>query len=301
MSIPAILPYSMPLEADLPSNRAWWKAHSQRAVLLIHDMQQYFLSAYQPEASPVAELLENIRLLKTRCAELGIPVVYTAQPGAQQPEDHALLRDFWGPGLADEPEQAKIVDAIAPGENDTVLTKWRYSAFKRTKLRKFMQERGRDQLIICGVYAHIGCLLTAGDAFMQDVQTFFVGDAMADFSLAHHQMALKYAADNCAVITSTALLLDELKSSSPSAQKLAGEAEAPGLTLQQVRNQVAELLGETAADMKDSENLIDRGLDSIRMMSLVEKWRRVRADLTFVKLAKEPTIATWWRLLSAAR
>lgn len=66
------------------------------------------------------------------------------------------------------------MDAIAPGKNDTVLTKWRYSAFKRTKLRKFMQERGRE-------------------------------------------------------------------------------------------------------------------------------WRRVRADLTFVKLAKEPTIATWWRLLSAAR
>lgn len=47
--------------------------------------------------------------------------------------------------------------------------------------------------------------------------------------------------------------------------------------------------------------LIGRGLDSIRMMSLVEKWRRVRADLTFVKLVKELTIATWWRLLSAAR
>lgn len=74
--------------------------------------------------------------------------------------------------------------------------------------------------------------------------------------------------------TSTALLPDELEGSSLSAQEAAGSVEAPGLTLQMVRKQVAELLGETAADMKDSENLIDRGLDSIRMMSLVGKWRR---------------------------
>ena len=285
MTMPAISPYSMPKSYDLPKNRVTWKADPKRSVLLIHDMQQYFVEAYTSGQSPMIELLENIHLLKTQCAELGIPVVYTAQPGAQKPEDRALLQDFWGSGPAEDPHQTKVVDELAPSADDTVLTKWRYSAFKRTKLMEIMQEQGRDQLIICGVYAHIGCLLTACDAFMQDLETFFVGDAVADFSAEHHKMAMKYVADNCAVTTSTALLIKELKSIQ---------------MLQLIRQQVAELLDESSSDIDDDENLIDRGLDSIRIMSLVESWRSKGAEVTFVKLAERPTISNWWNLLCSS-
>jgi bifunctional isochorismate lyase/aryl carrier protein len=301
MAIPAISPYSMPTASDLPQNRVLWKADPKRSVLLIHDMQQYFLNAYTSGVSPMIELLENIKLLKTRCTELGIPVIYTAQPGAQAPEDRALLQDFWGPGLADDPAQTKIIDEAAPSTNDTVLTKWRYSAFKRTRLAQIMQEQGRDQLIICGVYAHIGCLLTACDAFMQDVETFFVCDAVADFSSEHHKMAMTYAADRCAATTSTVLLLNELKSVQHSSREAALEASSQRLTLQHVRQQVAELLGESSSDIDDNEDLIDRGLDSIRIMSLVETWRSKGANITFVKLAEGPRISAWWNLLASSK
>lgn len=301
MAIPVILPYAMPGVSDLPQNKVAWKADPKRSVLLIHDMQQYFLNAYPPETSPLIELLENIQLLKRQCVEMKIPVVYTAQPGAQSSKDRALLQDFWGPGLADDPGQTNVVDAVAPAETDTVFTKWRYSAFKKTKLKEFMRIQGRDQLIICGVYAHIGCLLTACDAFMNDLETFLVGDALADFSLAHHQMALKYAAANCGVTITTALVIDELKKNRQTIHEEATNVKLQELTLQELRQQVAELFDESAAAIDDNEDLIDRGLDSIRMMSLVEKWRRIRADVTFMKLVQEPTISAWWNVLSNSK
>lgn len=301
MAIPAISSYLMPSAADLPSNKVSWRADPKRSVLLIHDMQQYFLNAYTPGESPVIELFKNIQLLKTQCTGLGIPIVYTAQPGAQRPEDRGLLQDFWGPGLAVDPAQTKIADEVASGKNDTMMTKWRYSAFKRTKLEEFMQAQGRDQLIICGVYAHIGCLLTACDAFMQNVEVFFVGDAVADFSSEHHKMAMTYVADNCAVITTTALLLTELKNIQRSNNEPVSETSSQCLTLQLVRQQVAALLDEAPSDIDDSENLVDKGLDSIRIMSLVEKWRSIGVDVTFMKLAKGPTISNWWSLLSSSK
>lgn len=80
--------------------------------------------------------------------------------------------------------------------------------------------------------------------------------------------------------------------------EVAAEAESRHLTLQLVRQQVAELLDEEPLNINDDEDLTDRGLDSIRIMRLVEKWRVIGFNVTFMKLIKRPTIASWWSLLS---
>ncbi|MEV6396005.1 phosphopantetheine-binding protein [Streptomyces sp. NPDC051907] len=72
------------------------------------------------------------------------------------------------------------------------------------------------------------------------------------------------------------------------------------LTLQQIREDVADALGEDPADLPDDENLVDYGLDSIRIMSLVERWRRDHGvETTFVDLAERPSIEVWAKLLGA--
>jgi bifunctional isochorismate lyase/aryl carrier protein len=220
--------------------------------------------------------------LRRYCKQQGIPVFYTAQPNNQSDADRALLNDMWGPGLNKHPDQQAVIAELAPEPDDQVLVKWRYSAFHRSPLQAILEETGRDQLIICGVYAHIGCLTTAIDGFMRNIQPFMVADGLADFSREEHLMALRYTAGRCGRVVMTADLL-------------------PGIaSKEQLRSQILPLLDEDSDELDNDDNLIDYGLDSVRMMALATRWRKIRADIDFVALAKTPTINGWWALLSGA-
>lgn len=140
-----------------------------------------------------------------------MPVVYSAQPGGQNAEQRGLQLDMWGRGIGADPHDASIIEPVVPRPGDTLLTKWRYTAFHGTGLHDLFIESGRDQLVVTGIYAHIGCLMTATDAFMHDIQPFLVADAVADFSRAEHEMALRYVAGRAAVVTTTAALVDTLR------------------------------------------------------------------------------------------
>lgn len=206
--LPSIAAYPLPIEAELPKARAPWAPTRDRAALLIHDMQNYFLRVFEPGA--IAPVIDNIAQLAAHAQEAGIPVFYTAQNGDQDPRDRGLQADLWGPGMTRAPEHQSIVADLAPEPGDIVLTKHRYSAFQRTNLETLMRARGRDQLVISGVYAHIGCLQTASEAFQRDIRPFIAADAVADFSREKHDMALRYVADTCGVPLSTAQLLAAL-------------------------------------------------------------------------------------------
>jgi isochorismate hydrolase len=198
--IPEIVPYQMP--TGLPANVAQWTVDPRRAVLLVHDMQNFFLRPFGGRA-PAPELVANATRLRGIAATLGMPVAYTAQPGGMTATQRGLLKDFWGPGMTPSREDREVVAPIAPAAGDWLLTKWRYSAFFNTELRARMWRAGRDQLVVCGVYAHVGVLMSAVEAFTYDIQPFVVADAVADFSEAEHRLALDYAAGRCAVVTTT--------------------------------------------------------------------------------------------------
>ncbi len=91
-----------------------------------------------------------------------------------------------------------------------VLVKHRYSAFQRSNLETLMRVRGRDQLLVTGVYAHIGCTATVVEAFQRDIEAFIAADAVADFSRADHDQALHWIARTCGVPMTTDQLLEVL-------------------------------------------------------------------------------------------
>ncbi|EKM28092.1 isochorismatase family protein [Vibrio harveyi] len=291
MAIPSISGYS--LTKVKPENRVNWSVEPHRAVLLIHDMQQYFLNFYDADSELIQTLTRNIQEIKQACIDAGIPVVYTAQPGDQRQEDRALLTDFWGPGLKADDNITRISPALAPTEQDTVYTKWRYSAFQRTPLKSMMDETGRDQLIIVGIYAHIGCLQTAAEAFMTDIKAFMVSDAVADFSASDHDMALNYVAGRCGYVLDKQQLLEQVASANELA---AGDFVIPQ-SQPQLTQQLAALLEVAADEMTPEDSLLDFGLDSVRMMSLVGDWQQAGLDVSFMELAAKPSLQDWWRLI----
>lgn len=72
-------------------------------------------------------------------------------------------------------------------------------------------------------------------------------------------------------------------------------------TEERIRADVAELLGVAPAELDPDEDLLDRGLDSMRIMRLVERWRDAGATgLEFPDLAEEPVLGRWIEIVQGA-
>ncbi|QOC90129.1 phosphopantetheine-binding protein [Micromonospora craniellae] len=71
---------------------------------------------------------------------------------------------------------------------------------------------------------------------------------------------------------------------------------ANSLSRDRLRSDIAGILGEDPTTISDDENLIDRGLDSIRLLMLTTRWQNDGFDIGFLDLADEPTIAAWAEL-----
>ncbi|BCJ69203.1 hypothetical protein Prubr_62240 [Polymorphospora rubra] len=78
-------------------------------------------------------------------------------------------------------------------------------------------------------------------------------------------------------------------------------APAAPLTPDRIRHDVAELVDRAPASLRDDEDLVAAGLDSVRVMDLAARWRRAGADVAYADLLARPTLAAWARRLLAPR
>jgi mycobactin phenyloxazoline synthetase len=75
---------------------------------------------------------------------------------------------------------------------------------------------------------------------------------------------------------------------------------SPAVRAEAIRGEVAEMLGVDAQAIDPEGDLVGQGLDSIRMMALAGRWRRLGFAVDFATLAAAPTIGAWSELMSVS-
>ncbi|MEU6704868.1 isochorismatase family protein [Streptomyces wuyuanensis] len=205
MGLSAVAPYPMPAEADVPQSAAPWSFDPARAALVVLDMQRYSVGLFLG-GSPVGDLLRNVAALRQRAGELGIPVVFCVEAVARHPGQGGTPGDLGGTGITDA-AGAALVEDLRPRTGDHVVEHTRPNAFLGSRLERVLRAKDRDQIVLCGLFAQLGVLLTAADAVMHGIQTCVVADAVADVSADGHGSALRWAARHGAAVAGSAQLL----------------------------------------------------------------------------------------------
>ncbi|MFS3128147.1 isochorismatase family protein [Nocardioides sp. Bht2] len=285
--LPQTVEYTFTLPThSAPEARVGWHLEPTRSALLVHDMQAYFARIYGTGCPAFNQAIDRTAALIAAARSAGVPVFYTAQPGDQDPQDRGLLTDMWGTGIQDRAEQTQILAPLAPRDGDQVLVKHRYSAFARSDFAQRLADAGRNQLVIVGIYAHIGVATTATDAFMQDIAPFVVADAVADFSLADHQRALHTVARTSGMVLSTDEVLARWRDASAATGALEASAE--------LRLDLAELLGDVElverAVTDPASDLFELGLDSLRAFELLDRLADRGVEIDYADFVQQATV-----------
>jgi isochorismate hydrolase len=206
-----LLPQAEAMLAGLPrpeERRSRPPFRPASAALLVLDLQNYFLDpashAYLPAAPPI---LPGIRALQAAFQRRGRPVIFTRH--ANTPQDAGQMAHWWRDLLEPGSPRGQISPALDPTDG-CVLQKSQYDAFYQTDLEALLRRQGVEQVVVSGVMTHLCCETTARSAFVRGFQVFFLADATATTSAAHHRAALLNLAHGFAVPVLQAEILEAL-------------------------------------------------------------------------------------------
>lgn len=208
---PKIAPYKLDFDSFLKLNRCQWSVDPDQAVLLIYDMQTWYVDRYEEPDG----LLTKIEVIRAAAERAGMPVIFAAADPVQHVAERGIAADLWGPGIgvvADaRNEDDEMHPRLAPGPRDFIIRKRKYSAFFQTDLEALLRRLNRSQIVLTGNYANHGCTVTAIDAYMRNFKVFFVADALGAFDAASHEHALRTVADICGYLTLTDRVVSEIE------------------------------------------------------------------------------------------
>ena len=176
----------------------------EKAVLLVLDMQEYFLRegshAFVPSATAI---IPGINKLITTFVENERPIVATRH--INTPEDAGMMAKWWRDLINPQSAHSHYIN-IVKTPNTIFINKTQYDAFLDSSLEDVLRQRNIEQVVTCGVMTHLCCESTARSAFMRGFEVFFTVDGTATYNEELHRASLLTLSHGFAV----PVLIDEL-------------------------------------------------------------------------------------------
>ena len=157
-----------------------------RAALAVIDVQE----AFRPVVLDFERVTHNVAVLVQAARTLGLPVLVTEQ---------------YPKGLgATVPEVAAHLEGISP------IEKLCFSAFEADGFYAALNEGDRDQVLLCGIEAHVCVNQTAEDLLADNREVHVARDAVTSRTEENRDLGLHKMERSGAVVTSVETALFEL-------------------------------------------------------------------------------------------
>lgn len=198
----------------------------KRTALLFFDMLNGYVKDPSADArARYAPVLANAQQLLQAARRLGMLVAYAH---ANHRADHGTTADLLTdtdnrlrpiadrraarPAITAGSWEASIPEEIAPGPEDYLIPKFRWSAFYGTYLDLALRTRDINTLIISGGSTDVGVASTAFAARDMDYNLVIVSDACTSPELDNHEQFMRRIFPRMARVRTTAQVLQTLES-----------------------------------------------------------------------------------------
>lgn len=156
-------------------------------------------------------VVPNLQRLLPACRARGIEVLYTiiaslTRDGRDRGLGHKQLGIHFPPGS----REARVLDEIAPGDDEIVLPKTCSSAFNGTQIEYVLRNIGIRELLVCGVVTGSCVEAAVRDAADRGFSVMLVEDATATWSPEMQAAALEVMSERYAKVWSTQRIVDRL-------------------------------------------------------------------------------------------
>ena len=185
----------------------------QRTALLLVDVQNWVVNDRQASIRPEfdaavrATALPNMIKLVAACRRAGVEVLYTVMENlTRDGRDRSLDYKLSGISIEKGSWDAKVLDAVAPAEDEIVLPKTSSSVFNSTNIHYLLRNLGTEELVVAGFLTDQCIDHTVKDAADRGYYVTCVRDACMANTWARHEAALACFSGYCRTVDTAAFL-----------------------------------------------------------------------------------------------
>lgn len=159
------------------------------ALLLIDVINDLDFPGNQYLVKTAVPMARRIAALKQRTRALNIPAIYVNDNfGRWRSDFRKLVRHC----LGEDVPGCRVVQLLAPDDDDYFVLKPKHSGFFSTTLDTLLKHLQVKTVVLAGMAANVCILFTANDAFMRDYKVIVPRDCVASATAEENRYALQH-------------------------------------------------------------------------------------------------------------